>query len=74
MDEKGNLSEDAKFYEKLYRKALERYYDETKKHYQLVTKHNKLKDDYDDIKLTNIRLLGFLVLSIILNVILTMLN
>lgn len=74
MDEKGNLSEDAKFYEKLYRKALDRYYDETKKHYQLVTKHNKLKDDYDDIKLTNIRLLGFLVLSIILNVILTMLN
>lgn len=74
MDEKGNLSEDAKFYEILYRKALERYYDETKKHYQLVTKHNKLKDDYDDIKLTNIRLLGFLVLSIILNVILTMLN
>lgn len=74
MNEKENLSEDAKFYEKLYRKALERYYDETKKHYQLVTKHNKLKDDYDDIKLTNIRLLGFLVLSIILNVILTMLN
>lgn len=74
MNEKDNLNEDAKFYEILYRKALERYYDETKKHYQLVTKHNKLKDDYDDIKLTNIRLLGFLVLSIILNVILTMLN
>lgn len=74
MNEKGQLNEDAKFYEKLYRKTLERYYDETKKYYELVKKHNKLKDDYDDIKLTNIRLLGFLVLSIILNVILIMLN
>lgn len=74
MNEKNNLNEDAKFYEKLYRKTLERCNDETKKYYELVKKHNKLKDDYDDIKLTNIRLLGFLVLSIILNVILTMLN
>ncbi|WP_289104260.1 hypothetical protein [uncultured Bacteroides sp.] len=74
MNEKDKLNEDAKFYEKLYRKTLERCNDETKKYYELVKKHNKLKDDYDDIKLTNIRLLGFLVLSIILNVILTMLN
>lgn len=74
MNDKQFTEEDAKFYEKLYRKTLERYYDETKKYCDLVRKHNKLKDDYDDIKLTNIRLLGFLVLSIILNVILTMLN
>lgn len=74
MNKKNNLNEDAKFYEKLYRKALERYYDETKKHYQLVTKHNKLKEDYDDIRLTGIRMFIFLVLSIILNVILIMSN
>lgn len=74
MNKKDNLNEDAKFYEKLYKKTLERCNDETRKYYELVKKHNKLKDDYDDIKLTNIRLLGFLVLSIILNVILTMLN
>ncbi|MGN1217929.1 MAG: hypothetical protein ACI4TD_08130 [Phocaeicola sp.] len=74
MNEKNNLNEDAKFYEKLYKKTLERCNDETKKYCDLVRKHNKLKDDYDDIKLTNIRLLGFLVLSIILNVILIMSN
>lgn len=74
MNEKGQLNEDAKFFEKLYRKALERCNDETRKYYELVKKHNKLKDDYDDIKLTNIRLLGFLVLSIILNVIFIMSN
>lgn len=74
MSEKDNLNEDAKFFEKLYKKTLERCNDETRKYYELVKKHNKLKDDYDDMKLTNIRLLGFLVLSIILNVILTMLN
>lgn len=74
MSEKDNLNEDAKFYEKLYRKTLERCNDETRKYYELVKKYNKLKDDYDDIKLTNIRLLGFLVLSIILNVIFIMSN
>lgn len=74
MNEKDNLNEDAKFYEKLYRKTLERCNDETKKYYELVKKHNKLKDDYDDVKLASIRLMIFLVVSIILNVILIMLN
>lgn len=74
MDEKGNLSEDAKFYEILYRKALERYYDETKKHYQLVTKHNRLKDWYDDIRQTNIRLWICLGVSTLLNVLFLMWN
>lgn len=74
MNEIGNLSEDAKFYEKLYRKTLERCNDETRKYYELVKKHNKLKDDYDDVKLTGIRLMIFLVVSIILNVIFMMSN
>lgn len=74
MNKKDNLNEDAKFYEKLYKKTLERCNDETRKYYELVKKHNKLKDDYDDVKLTGIRLMIFLVVSIILNVILIMLN
>lgn len=74
MNEKNNLSEDAKFYEKLYKKALERCNDETRKYCELVKRHNKLTEDYDDIRLTGIRMFIFLVLSIILNVILIMLN
>lgn len=74
MNEKDNLNEDAKFYEKLYRKTLERCNDETRKYYELVKKYNKLKDDYDDVKQTGIRLMIFLVVSIILNVIFIMSN
>lgn len=74
MDEKGNLSEDAKFYEKLYKKTLERCNDETRKYYELLKRHNKLTEDYDDIRLTSIRLMIFLVVSIILNVIFIMSN
>lgn len=74
MKENRQLNEDSIFYEKLYRKTLERYNDETKKYYELLKRHNKLTEDYDDIRLTGIRMFIFLVLSIILNVILIMLN
>lgn len=74
MNEKNNLNEDAKFYEKLYRKTLERCNDETKKYYELLKRYNKLTEDYDDIRLTGIRLMIFLVVSIILNVISIMSN
>lgn len=72
MNEEEKKSEDAKFFEKLYQKTLERCNEETKKHYALVTRHNRLKDEYDDIKQTNIRLWICLGVSILLNILFLM--